>query len=54
MSEAEERRELEARVAAGARLVQVQRGDLRTIKQLQGRCQDVGVPSMVTSGPPGG
>ena len=45
---------LEERVASGGKLVQVQRGDLRTIKQLQARLHDSGVPTLLTAGPPGG
>ena len=54
MQDGEARELLEARVASGGKLVQVQRGDLRTIKQLQERCHAAKVPTMVTAGPPGG
>ena len=45
---------LEARVASGGKLVPVQRGDLRAIKQMQARLHAAGVPAMLTAGPPGG
>ena len=54
MREEKARGILEARVASGGKLVQVQRGDLRTIKQTQARLHDAGVPTLLATGPPGG
>jgi len=54
MSDEEARSLLEARVAAGAKLVPVQRSDLRTIKLMRSRLHAAGVPTMLASGPPGG
>ena len=54
MREEKARRLLEARVASGGKLVQVQRGDLRAIKQIQARLHEGGVPTLLTAGPPGG
>ena len=54
MTESKARRILEERVASGGKLVQVQQSDLRTIRQLQARLHDAGVPTLLASGPPGG
>jgi len=54
MREDKARRILEERVASGGKLVQIQQGDLRTIKQTQARLHDADVPTLLTSGPPGG
>jgi hypothetical protein len=54
MTEAKARRILEKRVAEGGKLVQVQRNDLRTIRRMQARLHDAGVPTLLASDPPGG
>jgi hypothetical protein len=54
VNEREARRLLDARVASGKRLVEVQRGELRTIKQLQSRCHAAGVPTVLGPGSRGG
>lgn len=54
MNEEQARGLLEARVASGGKLVPVQRGDLRVIKQMRARLHAAGVPAMLTAGPPGG
>ena len=54
MTEAKARRILEARVASGGKLVQVQHSDLRTIQRMRTRLHDAGVPTLVATAPPGG
>jgi len=54
MQNQEARELLNARAKAGAKLVEVQRGDLQAIKQLQARCHAAGVPTMLGPGTSGG
>ena len=44
----------EARVAAGGKLVVGQEADWASIKRLQARCHEAGVPSVLASCPSGG
>jgi hypothetical protein len=45
---------LEARVQAGGKLVAAQTGELATIKRLQARCLEAGIPAILGPAPGGG
>ena len=54
MHEQQAREILEARVEAGGKLVVGQEADWASIKRLQARCHEAGVPSMLDNCPGGG
>ncbi len=54
MDERQAREELEARVAAGGRLVVGQESDWAGVKRLQLRCHEAGIPSALGECPGGG
>jgi hypothetical protein len=52
--DSEARAILESRLETGARLVVAQESDWTSIKRLQVRCHEAGVPTMLARGPAGG
>jgi hypothetical protein len=54
MQESQARAILEARVAAGGKLVVAQEADWASIKRLQARCHETGIPAVLANCPGGG